>query len=79
MSAKWLGEQRADVWAFGCLLTSLAQHQKRAKELSSGRVACIINGVAPRWRLRGGIWKMTCTDGMSTRVCPRTGRGDAAL
>ena len=33
--AKWLGEQRADVWAFSCLLTSLAQHQKRAKELSS--------------------------------------------
>ena len=34
-SAKWLGEQRADVWAFGCLLTSLAQHQKRANERSS--------------------------------------------
>ena len=33
--AKRLGEQRADVWAFGCLLTSLAQHQKRAEELSS--------------------------------------------
>ena len=33
--AKWLSEQRADVWAFGCLLTSLAQHQKRAEELSS--------------------------------------------
>ena len=34
-SAKRLGEQRADVWAFGCLLTSLAQHQKRANERSS--------------------------------------------
>ena len=32
---KWLGEQRADVWAFGCLLTSLAQHQKRANERSA--------------------------------------------
>ena len=38
--AKRLGEQRADVWAFGCLLTSLAQHQKSAEKLSgasSGR------------------------------------------
>ena len=38
--AKCLGEQRADVWAFGCLLTSLAQHQKSAEKLSgasSGR------------------------------------------
>ena len=34
-STKWLVEQRADVWAFGCLLTSLAQHQKRANERSS--------------------------------------------
>ena len=31
---KWLGEQRADVWAFGCLLTRLALHSKRAKEHS---------------------------------------------
>ena len=34
-TTKRLNEQRADVWAFGCLLTSLAQHQKRAEELSS--------------------------------------------
>ena len=35
MPTKWLGEQRADAWAFGCVLASLALHQKRAKELSS--------------------------------------------
>ena len=31
---RWLmGQQRADVWAFGCILTSFALHQKRSKEL----------------------------------------------
>ena len=30
-STRLLGEQRADVWAFGCVLASLALHQKRAK------------------------------------------------
>ena len=34
-STRLLGEQRADAWAFGCVLASLALHQKRAKELSS--------------------------------------------
>ena len=31
---RWIGEQRADVWAFGSLLASLALHEKRAKEHS---------------------------------------------
>ena len=31
---KWLGEQRADVWAFGCVLVTLALHHSRAKERS---------------------------------------------
>ena len=33
-STKWLGEQRADVWAFGCVLVTLALHHNRAKERS---------------------------------------------
>ena len=32
--ARRMGEQRADVWAFGCLLTRLALHSKRAKQHS---------------------------------------------
>ena len=34
-STRLLGEQRADAWAFGCVLASLALHQKRAKDGSS--------------------------------------------
>ena len=32
-STRWLGQQRADVWAFGCIITSFALHQKQSKEL----------------------------------------------
>ena len=34
-----LAEQRGDAWAFGCLLSSLALHQKRAKEDSDKKTS----------------------------------------
>ena len=74
---KRLGEQRADVWAFGCLLTSLAQHHRSAPKSFSQRQRRMHHqdGAAPRWRLRGGVRRMACTEWRSTRVCRRTAAG----